>query len=239
MPTEKNIQTVFLLIIVVSFLLLVFITAGCNLRAEKIPLPTPLEHIQVYTQTPTPTLVSTSTPTATVNPLVTLTPTPDPFLDLYIDSLKTRKYGGGVLEDAGNLNDAGAFTRKLFKYRSEGLNLYGFINIPEGEGPFPVIILLHGYVDPAEYNTLDYSARYADALAEAGYIAVHPNLRGYAPSEDGDNVLGIGDTIDILNLIALIRQQSGVDGLLKKGDGKRIGLWGHSMGGGILINGIF
>ena len=235
MPTEKNIQTVFLLIIVVSFLLLVFITAGCNLRAEKIPLPTPLEHIQVYTQTPTPILVSTSTPTATVNPLVTLTPTPDPFLDLYIDSLKTRKYGGGVLEDAGNLNDAGAFTRKLFKYRSEGLNLYGFINIPEGEGPFPVIILLHGYVDPAEYNTLDYSARYADALAEAGYIAVHPNLRGYAPSEDGDNVLGIGDTIDILNLIALIRQQSGVDGLLKKGDGKRIGLWGHSMGGGILM----
>ncbi len=140
-----------------------------------------------------------------------------------------------MLEDAGNLNGADGFTRKLFRYRSEGLDLYGFINIPAGDGPFPVIVMVHGYIDPAEFSTLDYSVRYADALTEAGYIAIHPNLRGYGPSEDGENVLGTGDTIDVLNLIALARQQAGSEGLLKEADGDRIGLWGHSMGGAVVM----
>jgi dipeptidyl aminopeptidase/acylaminoacyl peptidase len=125
--------------------------------------------------------------------------------------------------------------RKIFKYRSEGLELFGFINIPEGEGPFPVVLLLHGYVDPARYRTLDYTVRYTDALAEAGYITIHPNLRGYADSENGENILGTGDTIDALNLLALVRQQAGSEGLLKRADAERIGVWGHSMGGGIAV----
>jgi dipeptidyl aminopeptidase/acylaminoacyl peptidase len=90
-------------------------------------------------------------------------------------------------------------------------------------------------VNPAEFSTLDYSVRYADALVAAGYIAIHPNLRGYGPSENGENILGIGDTIDVLTLIALVRQQAGSDGLLKTADSSRIGLWGHSMGGGIVM----
>ncbi len=113
--------------------------------------------------------------------------------------------------------------------------MFGFINIPKGEGPFPVIFMFHGYVDPKEYATLDYSVRYADALAEAGYIVLHPNLRGYAPSPAANNSLGIGDTIDALNLIALVRQQAASDGLLKNADKESIGLWGHSMGGGIVL----
>jgi len=209
--------------------------AACSSPAEVIPLPEPMHSIQKYTPTASATIEPTLTPTATINPLVTLTPTPDPFQDLYISSLKARTFGGGVLEDAGTLNGADGFSRKLFKYRSEGLDLYGFINIPEGKGPFPIIILLHGYVPPEEYKTLDYTVRYADALVNAGYLTIHPNFRGYSPSDSGENMLGIGDTVDILNLIGLIRQQSGSAGLLEKADSSRIGLWGHSMGGGILL----
>lgn len=113
--------------------------------------------------------------------------------------------------------------------------MFGFINIPKGKGPFPVIFMFHGHVDPQEYATLDYSVRYADALAEEGYIILHPNLRGYAPSPPADNSLGIGDTIDALNLVALVRQQAGSDGLLKSADKEHVGLWGHSMGGGIVL----
>ena len=209
--------------------------AACISPLHDAVLPTPVYSVQEYTPTPTSTTAPTITPTATINPLVTLTPTPDPFQDLYLESLKLRNFGGGVIQDEGNLNGADGFTRKLFKYRSEGLDLYGFVNIPDGDGPFPIIFLLHGYVDPDEYHTLDYSARYADALVKEGYIAIHPNLRGYAPSPNSENVLGIGDTIDLLNLLALVRQQSGSAGLLEKADGSRIGLWGHSMGGGIVM----
>ena len=218
-------------------------TIGCAPADEDLSaLPTPIVNQAVYTATATitmtPTVTATPEPTATVNRVITPTPTPDPFRDIYIDSLLARGYGGGVVEDMGNLNGANGFTRKLFRYRSEGLDLYGFINIPAGEGPFPVIVMAHGYIDPAEFSTLDYSVRYADALTEAGYIAIHPNLRGYGPSESGENVLGTGDAIDVLNLIALVRQQAGTEGLLKEADGARIGLWGHSMGGAIVMRGL-
>ena len=192
-------------------------------------IPTPIP-----SQTPTRNVLATRTPSP--SPTLTLSPTPtnNPFRQYYLDTLAGRNFGGGVIQDKGSLNSSSTFTRKLFKYRSEGLDLYGFINIPPGEGPFPVIIMLHGYVPPEEYNTLDYSTRYADALTENGYIVVHPNLRGYAPSEDQDNLLGIGDTVDVLNLLSLLRSQAGEDGFLKTADAERIGLWGHSMGGGIV-----
>jgi uncharacterized protein len=213
---------------------------GCAPAAVDIPtLPTPFSYLSVYTSTPTitmtPTVTATIAPTATPNRVITLTPTPQPFRDLYIASLMDRNYGGGVLEDAGNLNSTEGFTRKLFRYRSDGLDLYGFINIPAGEGPFPVIVLVHGYIDPAEFSTLDYSVRYADALVKAGYITIHPNLRGYGPSDSGKNVLGTGDAIDVLNLVGLVRQQAGSEGLLKTADAERIGMWGHSMGGAVVM----
>jgi uncharacterized protein len=221
--------------------LFLFNVSACAPFESTTELPSPVQIVQAYTATISPTLTATLTPsptltpTATVNPLVTLTPTPDPFANLYVDALMERNYGGGVFQNEGVLNGTVGFTRNLFKYRSEGLDLYGFINIPGGEGPFPIIFLLHGYVDPAKYNTLDYSVRYADALAKSGYMTIHPNLRGYAPSQNGENVLGIGDSIDLLNLIALIRQQAGSAGLLEFADSSRIGLWGHSMGGGIVM----
>ena len=92
---------------------------------------------------------------------------------------------------------------------------------------------MHGYIDPAVYNTFDYTTRYADALAGAGYIVLHPNLRGYQPSDNGENLFRVGMAIDVLNLIALVQSQSGGDDPLKNANPNAIGLWGHSMGGGI------
>ncbi len=177
----------------------------------------------------------TATRTPIPDKISTLTPTIDPYQGLYIASLKNRKYGGGVVQNEGLLSQEAGFKRFQFKYRSDGLNLYGFMNIPDGIGPHPVVILLHGAVDFAAYQTVDYTRRYADALAQAGFIAINPNLRGYAPSQDGNNDFGVGDTIDTLNLINLIRTQSGLPGLLETADKNRIGLWGHSMGGGIVL----
>jgi dipeptidyl aminopeptidase/acylaminoacyl peptidase len=119
------------------------------------------------------------------------------------------------------------------RYPSDGLMIYGFANIPNDEEAHPVIIALHGYIDPSVYYTLDYTTRYADALAMAGYVVLHPNLRGYAPSDNGENLFRVGMAVDVLNLIALVQSQSGADGQLRTARADRIGLWGHSMGGGI------
>ena len=126
-----------------------------------------------------------------------------------------------------------AFTRYLFHYPSDDLTIFGFMDVPRSEGPHPVIIALHGYIDPAIYQTLDYTTHYADALASAGYVVLHPNLRGYAPSDGGDNLFRVGMAIDVLNLIAIVEATGGSPGPLESADPARIGLWGHSMGGGI------
>jgi uncharacterized protein len=147
--------------------------------------------------------------------------------------LTTRSYGGGELVIAQTMDEQDTFTRYLIAYPSNGLTIFGFMNLPRGPGPFPVIIASHGYINPEIYETLDYTTRYADALAEAGFLVLHPNLRGYRPSDDGPNPFRVGMAIDVLNLIALVQDQAGQPGPLERADPKQVGLWGHSMGGGI------
>lgn len=181
-----------------------------------------------------PTLAPTATlfPTATASPVPTLTATPDPYWIYTIQYLRGRNYGGEITSvDRAGQNSA--FTRYLMTYSSDDLNIAGFMNTPRGDGPFPVIIALHGYIEPSIYKTFDYTTHYADAFASAGYIVLHPNLRGYPPSDDGDNLFRVGMAIDVLNLIAIVKSIGGKPGPLQSADPNLIGLWGHSMGGGI------
>jgi len=205
--------------------LLLFILAAC---APAVPVPTATA---TWTETPLPTATLLSTSTPSLPP--TLSPTPDPYLPYTIEFLQSRAYGGGQIEFLEIMGQNIFFTRYLIRYPSDGLNIYGFANIPNDEGPHPVIIALHGYIDPAIYNTLDYTTHYADALAGAGYIVLHPNLRGYQPSDNADNLFRVGMATDVLNLISLIQSQSGGSDPLRTADPNLIGLWGHSMGGGI------
>jgi len=164
-----------------------------------------------------------------------LPPMPDPYAGLSVEELTARTYGDGVLRVEAVLGVSAAFTRTLINFDSDGLRVVGFMNVPPGDGPFPVVIVNHGYIDPAVYNTLTYTTRYADALAAAGYIAIHPNFRNYPPSDTGPNEFRAGFAIDVLNLIALIRKQGGQPGPLTKANPTLIGLWGHSMGGGVTL----
>ncbi|HET9587938.1 MAG TPA: alpha/beta fold hydrolase [Anaerolineales bacterium] len=209
------------------FLLFVLMIA-LSACAPGLPVPTAIPTVMA-TALPT----ATPLPASTSTPLPTLSPTPDPYFPYTIEYLRSRAYGGGQIEFLEVMTQNILFTRYLIRYPSDGLNIYGFANIPNDQGPHPVIIALHGYIDPALYNTLDYTTHYADALASAGYVVFHPNLRGYRPSDDGENLFRVGMAADALNLIALIQAQSGGAGLLATADPGLIGLWGHSMGGGI------
>jgi len=208
--------------------LLSYFTAACSVAT---PFPATTTPLPTETQTAVPT--QTATPTASPQLTPTPTPTPEPYWEYGIEYLRSRTYGGGEIEITETLGQNSAFTRHYFRYDSDGLNIYGFANVPHGEGPFPVIIALHGYIEPKIYQTLDYTTHYADALASAGYLVLHPNLRLYPPSDVGGNLFRVGMAIDALNLIGLVKEKSGEPGLLQTADPQRIGLWGHSMGGGV------
>ncbi|MHB0856276.1 MAG: alpha/beta hydrolase family protein [Anaerolineae bacterium] len=199
--------------------------------ADLSPSPEPSV---TATEMPIPTAVP-PTLTATIPATPEPTATPDPYAGLTIDDLTARTYGAGALAIEETLAVTDAFTRTLITYPSDGLTIYGFMNVPAGSGPFPVVIVLHGYIDPDLYQTLAYTTRYADHLARAGYLVIHPNLRGYPPSDDGPNRFRVGMAVDVLNLIGLVQKHGGQEGPLAQANPAAIGLMGHSMGGGITL----
>ena len=182
-----------------------------------------------------PTSASTATAAFTASPTPTTIATLAPYEPYTIEGLRQRSYGGGNVEIMELMEEKDSFTRYLIRYPSDGLMIYGFVNVPKGEGPFPIIIVVHGYGDAAEYQTLDYTTDAADRLTEAGYIVMHPNLRNYPPSDKGDNLFRVGIAVDVLNLIALVRSESMPKELSATAAIDQIGLWGHSLGGNVVL----
>ena len=101
--------------------------------------------------------------------------------------------------------------------------------MPLGQKPktgWPVVIFNHGYIPPAQYRTTERYVAYVDAFARNGYIVFKSDYRGHGSSE-GRATGGYGSpdyTIDVLNAVSSMQRY-------KEADPKRIGMWGHSMGG--------
>ncbi len=176
-----------------------------------------------------PLALGTASPSATIS----LTPTPryalalDPQV-LSVTALRARTYGGGTIKTLHTVSTAEAFKRVLFEYPSDGLRITGMMHIPNGTGPFPVVILDHGYFKPSEYRSGDGTIRAADYFAQRGYLTLAPDYRCYGGSQCAYNPLDVGYAIDVLNLIGSL-------GSLSNADASRIGIWGHSMGGGVTM----
>lgn len=211
-----------------------------GLATPSFSTPYPSEYIPTVVALTAAALATptspTYTPTATQpSPTPTITLTPAPYQQYTIDYLRQRSYGGGAIEIVNTIEVSGEFTRTLIRYSSEDLTMYGFMNIPAGDGPFPVIIMLHGLGDSGSFNSLSFRSDIADALTRQGFMVIHPVMRGYPPSDSGDNMFRVGMATDILNLIALIKTQAGQMAALEKATPERIGLLGQSLGGNVAL----
>jgi dipeptidyl aminopeptidase/acylaminoacyl peptidase len=108
------------------------------------------------------------------------------------------------------------------------------MNIPKGEGPFPTLVLGHGYIDTDIYTSGRGLKREQDYLANQGYIVLHTDYRNHAGSDDDPNIdstLRLGYTIDVIAAARALRASG-----LPQVDTEKIGYLGRSMGGGIGYN---
>ncbi|MFC6285990.1 alpha/beta hydrolase family protein [Nocardioides sp. GCM10027113] len=127
---------------------------------------------------------------------------------------------------------AAAYTRHEVTYRSGDLTVSGVLLRPRGRGPFPGIVLNHGYIDPAFYVTGQGLAREQDWLARAGFVVLHTDYRGHARSDPipaRDRETRLGYTLDAINAVRALKREPYVDG-------DRMAMLGRSMGGGVTLN---
>ncbi|MDX1522954.1 MAG: alpha/beta fold hydrolase, partial [Anaerolineae bacterium] len=175
-----------------------------------------------------PTVIPLPTP-----PSIPSDPTPIPHLmtDYTIEGLRGRSYPGGTIQIRRLLTATTVFTSYYIHYPSDGLTITGVMQVPRGEGPFPVIILNHGYIARHQYWPGADTWRAAAFLNRRGYLTIAPDFRSWGDSDTGNSFFRTGQVIDTLNLVSSLPS-------LAQADTGRVGMWGHSMGGGVTTKAI-
>ncbi len=123
-------------------------------------------------------------------------------------------------------------TDHFFSYTSENRKITGLVNIPQGSGNFPVIVMLRGYIDKEIYQTGMGTQRASEFFAEHGFLTLAPDFLGYGGSDmPPDNVWEerFLKSVAVLDLIASVKS-------LPQADPTKIRLWGHSNGGMIALS---
>ena len=209
----------------VRLLVAALLVVGCSAGAADPPARTPS----------TSESASAHAGPGTAGPATAATPSLPPVVDpVSLPALMARDYDGRGLRTRQVLARTDAYTRYAVRFRSGHLRISGVMNVPRGTGPFPVLVLLHGYIDPAVYVTGQGLMREQDYLARHGYVALHVDYRGHAqsdPAPGAETSLRLGYTVDAINAVHAVRRSS-----LPYLDGARVGLLGRSMGGGVVYN---
>ena len=208
-------------------------TTGCSAPGQQ-PGATPSSQtpsVPSPTTSEGPTEQPTDRPTEqpAERPVERLPAVPD---RLSLPTLMRQRPDGGRPRITATELETDAYTRHQVLYRSGDLDVSGVLLVPKGRGPFPGIVLNHGYIEPAAYVTGQGLAREQDALARAGFVVLHTDYRGHAasgPVYRRERDTRIAYTRDAINAVAALRRLPSVD------DG-RLAMLGRSMGGGVTMN---
>jgi dipeptidyl aminopeptidase/acylaminoacyl peptidase len=147
--------------------------------------------------------------------------------------MRQQSYPGSDLVIDQTLAPGPNYDRYIASYKSEGLTIYGLLTVPRGERPetgWPIIVFNHGYIPPEVYRTTGWYEAYQDVFARNGYITLKPDYRGHGGSEGDPSGGSRGPeyTVDVLNAVSSLQRYPDADP-------QRVGMWGHSMGGGITL----
>jgi dipeptidyl aminopeptidase/acylaminoacyl peptidase len=208
---------------------LALVTSGCS--GEDTPDAEPAAP-STTTSTPTePAPSSTSTPAPEPEPTESaLPPVTNP---LSLPALMREDFPAGRIRPGAVIEQASTYTRRIVTYRSgDGLTISGVLLRPRGRGPFPGIVLNHGYIEPSIYEPGQGLAREQVALANAGFVVLHTDYRGHAGSDPVrplDRESRLGYARDAIHAVLALEREPYVDP-------ERMAMLGRSMGGGVTLD---
>ncbi len=214
--------------------------AGCN-GVQVVEVTRPVAEFTLTPEPPTePTAEATATPAPTAAPVE---PTAESSSDL----------PPSVFYDLGEATLIQDNFPEESRFRNMPAQLNGVMAVPAGEGPYPVVLILHGThpgcpvddagvdrwpcdpeVEQRNYAGFEYLVR---ELAARGYVALAPNI-------NAENTFGFGEPTPGVRLWQLLEQQlsalataagGGDNGfgveLNGVADVRQLALIGHSRGG--------
>ncbi len=213
--------------------LIVLTLAGCTSSPSEEPDAPPRSPTST---TPSPSASETPTETPTATP----TPVPAPPDPISVAALAQAELTGGGLRLGTVRQRAPGFTSYdvTFASTTSGagstpLRISGVLNVPTGPGPFPAVVLAHGYIDPAYYVRGQGMTRERGFLADRGFVALHVDYRNHAESTDDPRVetaVRLGYSADVIAAVRALQDSQDV-----RVDPDRIALFGRSMGGGVVL----
>jgi dipeptidyl aminopeptidase/acylaminoacyl peptidase len=147
---------------------------------------------------------------------------------LTIPDLRALRYGDGEISIGEVWIDGPNYTTYRISYPAGDLRLTGLLHVPDGPGPFPLIIANRGTIARERYQPGMDSRAFADYMVRRGYLVAAPDFRGYAGGDDGPNPFYTGYYQDVLYLIPLAQR-------LPMARPGKVGMWGHSRGASATI----
>jgi uncharacterized protein len=158
-----------------------------------------------------------------------------------VPGLVAERHRGGGLRIGAVRERTAAFTSYDVTFRStttsargtRSLRISGVLNVPRGPGPFPAVVLAHGYVEPSVYVRGQGMTRERGYLADHGFVALHVDYRNHAESGDdprAEPAVRLGYSADVINAVQALRRSSDVPVAPE-----RVALFGRSMGGGVVL----
>lgn len=144
------------------------------------------------------------------------------FGDLAVVGEGTRTDFGAALRESGLVGP-----RELVVDGRDGYPVHGWVAVPQGDGPHPVILMIHG--GPyASYGIHPFDE--VQTLVDAGYAVLYGNPRGSAGygRAHGRSIRQAMGTVDFHDVIDFLDGALASDRAL---DGGRVGIMGGSYGG--------
>ena len=160
--------------------------------------------------------------------------TSTPFTLVSVPALVAQRPDGRGLHVVDTLARELAFTRYAVAYRSGALTVTGVLVVPNRPGRHPVVVIAHGYGDPARYTTGSMLVREQEYLAQNGFVAFQVDYRNYAGSTRESTrpvARPTGYPADLVNAVRAVKRSG-----LPYVDPTRVALFGRSMGGGVVLD---
>jgi dienelactone hydrolase len=202
-------------------LFILILLAACQASPPLLPSTLPPPQVLIESMTPSPVSTLTLTPSAT--------PTIEESIFPYtIAGLRQHDFQSGKIHIRSTADENESYTSYLIDYPSDGLTITGIMQIPVGDGPFPVILMNHGFFSRSIYKSGDGTNRASAFLAGHGYITLASDYRSWGDSDIGSSFFYSGLVTDVINLLNAVSS-------IPQADPERIGIWGHSMGGGVTM----